>query len=638
MEKTSLKSSATQKSLPCRFCNRHFRRLEHVQRHERTHTKETPFRCPCGKSFSRRDLQRRHEKAAHGGQACGYYVSPSPARVDQIAVNEANNQLKNSEISFHDAVSFQTVTDQCHQARPTSHVEVRPRQDGTQLQPLHPELGFRSNDDNAEMPLHGNTASAVEIPARMMSDDRTMATDSYQLGQSNLSVEPHDLYGRFDAFDSFLDMTDFSTFIPPELSAEPFLQIPTYGADQTQGQTSQNTLMVDTAGSQPRCDSTTGGTHAGGEQDTSFSRFGSPLPNPHFEPRDQIPKPPKSALTSLPRPVWKISEAEYRHIQAKIEAFSDVFPKDFKLPSRHTVSRYLEGCIKGLHVHVPCLHIPTFSVTRAAPELILSMAAIGSQFRFESHASPMLFYAAKAVIIEQLHRRERDTVRQLLSDPSSSGMSRPTINSTPPDGMEGPSRISEYADAQGNGYTSGSTQDDDSIGQVLQTAQAVIGLLIMGAWGPKQLVREAMSLQSLAATLARDDGFARLEGPEAPTSTESGWHAWVRIESGKRMKLMIYSMLQLLSTAYHTPPMMLTSEVDCHLPASASEWNAKSSEEWEEVRRHSSVVKERPFQDSFDALFQSNPNQAINAALSPLDNYILILALLQHIFLRQQTL
>ncbi|UKZ76574.1 hypothetical protein TrVFT333_004281 [Trichoderma virens FT-333] len=56
------------KTLPCKYCSKRFRRVEHVQRHERTHTKEKPFSCGwdrCGKTFGRRDLLVRHEKLVH---------------------------------------------------------------------------------------------------------------------------------------------------------------------------------------------------------------------------------------------------------------------------------------------------------------------------------------------------------------------------------------------------------------------------------------------------------------------------------------------------------------------------------------------------------------------------------------------
>jgi uncharacterized Zn-finger protein len=43
------------KTFHCRYCSDTFHRLEHIQRHERTHTKEKPFPCAsCGKAFARR--------------------------------------------------------------------------------------------------------------------------------------------------------------------------------------------------------------------------------------------------------------------------------------------------------------------------------------------------------------------------------------------------------------------------------------------------------------------------------------------------------------------------------------------------------------------------------------------------------
>ncbi|CCF33533.1 hypothetical protein CH063_05701 [Colletotrichum higginsianum] len=49
----------------CSFCDRGFRKSEHLERHRRTHTKEKPYKCECGQAFARQDLLRRHERVSH---------------------------------------------------------------------------------------------------------------------------------------------------------------------------------------------------------------------------------------------------------------------------------------------------------------------------------------------------------------------------------------------------------------------------------------------------------------------------------------------------------------------------------------------------------------------------------------------
>lgn len=54
----------------CQICTRAFARLEHLRRHERSHTKEKPFTCGvCQRKFSRRDLLLRHAQKLHAGCA-----------------------------------------------------------------------------------------------------------------------------------------------------------------------------------------------------------------------------------------------------------------------------------------------------------------------------------------------------------------------------------------------------------------------------------------------------------------------------------------------------------------------------------------------------------------------------------------
>ncbi|PVH67992.1 hypothetical protein DL98DRAFT_363433, partial [Cadophora sp. DSE1049] len=50
----------------CGTCQRSFARLEHLNRHERSHTKEKPFECPeCERCFTRKDLLLRHQQKLH---------------------------------------------------------------------------------------------------------------------------------------------------------------------------------------------------------------------------------------------------------------------------------------------------------------------------------------------------------------------------------------------------------------------------------------------------------------------------------------------------------------------------------------------------------------------------------------------
>lgn len=156
------------------------------------------------------------------------------------------------------------------------------------------------------------------------------------------------------------------------------------------------------------------------DEHNSFSRFGSRLPSLQPEQREgsalEGPKTPDEG--GMSGPPWKVSARDHRIIQIKLEDFSSILPSGFSLPSRRTISRYLEGFISGFHEHMPCLHIPTLVPVNCAPELLLALAAIGAQYRFESYRGNRLWYAARAVALEQLRRRNSQQVLHLVSPPA----------------------------------------------------------------------------------------------------------------------------------------------------------------------------------------------------------------------------
>ncbi|CAK7270751.1 hypothetical protein SEPCBS57363_004263 [Sporothrix epigloea] len=106
----------------------------------------------------------------------------------------------------------------------------------------------------------------------------------------------------------------------------------------------------------------------------------------HLDPSHQ-----RSQDESLMRaPAWRIGLADHNSIKSRLEEFSSVLPADFVCPSRHTLTRFLEGYVSGFHEHLPFLHLPTLLPGEMSPELILAILAVGAQYRFESHRSNAL--------------------------------------------------------------------------------------------------------------------------------------------------------------------------------------------------------------------------------------------------------
>ncbi|KAF6813127.1 AmdA, partial [Colletotrichum sojae] len=335
----------------------------------------------------------------------------------------------------------------------------------------------------------------------------------------------------------------------------------------------------------------------------------APLRLPSMEPENTDAYPgamtagPENAVvagqTHLIRP-WKVSGADYGEILKGLSKYQGVLPASFSLPSRHALSRFLEGYFRGFHIHMPFLHCVTFSVSSVDAVLVLSMAAVGALYRFERAKGYHLYEAARSMIRWQLEEETRSALDRLTSDsPQVSSGSRETCNNRT--SLEGHHDL-------------------------LQLLQAMVVVMAMSSWDDGELAAESLSMSSQVATLART---LKIDEPEPKPTPNTTWESWVAQEERRRTLYIAYSMLNLQSVAFDVPPLILNHELCMDLPSCASTWKAASSTEWSSLRDR--YMPPEPFRKKMDQLLSGQ--RIHESPLSSFGNFVIVHGLLQHVSL-----
>ncbi|KAJ5916978.1 hypothetical protein N7504_000993 [Penicillium tannophilum] len=340
------------KPYQCQRCSRSFARLEHLQRHDRSHTKEKPYACAqCPKAFTRKDLLARHERLAHqpgASPASHQTVSPSPARsnldgldVLASAVTDhanSNRPLPGRSDQYPGAISV----DRSSMIGPQlSNAEISPSKQ-TAAPPLQgPEYGY---------PLGGFPAGAYE------DNDFTSFLDSVPLPS-------HPFSPAFQPLPLF-----------PPLQYSPvaeYEQTPDGGPPTEPASTPLSSVLP---------------------------RHGAQLPS--LQPEGYQSPVNKARQPTGFLPVTAQCREKILH---RLADYSNVVP-DPSLPSRHALSRCLTGYLMGYHDHYPIVHKPTLNVEAMPVTLFLSMAALGARYCREPDTSMRLYQIAKPVTLEHVRR------------------------------------------------------------------------------------------------------------------------------------------------------------------------------------------------------------------------------------------
>lgn len=290
---------------------------------------------------------------------------------------------------------------------------------------------------------------------------------------------------------------------------------------------------------------------------------------------------------------WRISQACYERIRSKMASVSEVLPKGFSLPSRHPLSRYIEGYFRGFDGHLPCIHIPTLSLQSLKPELLLALAAAGALYKFEHDKGYELFQASRAIINRSLHERARNG---------------------------GTGHVNPNPIASNNAFAGGT----------IHTAQALNVLLAMASWGDDHLLPEAFEMAGQLATLVRQNGISESDSIPA----EANWTEWAFREEKRRTLLVSYILFSLQSIAFNVPPMILNHEVALFLPNRMELWQACTASQWKQAH-NAADDHEASFQGLLGDLLNGNDIHHLYPT-SAFSNYLLIHGLIQQIFFERQ--
>lgn len=374
----------------CATCTRSFARLEHLKRHERSHTKEKPFQCPvCERSFARRDLLLRHKQKLHANyQGTG------------------GRESKGSNSSGHHPLPMNPTSQSRH-----ASVCVPGRQGVTlgpnsafspfSLNPLEHELmGGRPDESTVDPAMLGNwrpRSHSISIGVQQFNPYESPESDSPFGVPYTTPPTEHSMITPLP----WQDTPDFSAYLGPDHMTPsqqppvPTPQVPTPHTVQPQqllGIDNHDDFVSSLLDLDDRFN-----------EPTNFGGFGvgfsSALKDQHLDSelfKDYTQKahrglPSSGSPFSMPPPPAKVQTVQTQPQPAPQPVNHGTSRKDSAaLPSSQDVPRLVAAYYQHFNPHVHFIHRST-ELNSQNMALVMSMAAVGALFLGERETARRVF-------------------------------------------------------------------------------------------------------------------------------------------------------------------------------------------------------------------------------------------------------
>ncbi|KAE8349887.1 fungal-specific transcription factor domain-containing protein [Aspergillus coremiiformis] len=321
----------------------------------------------------------------------------------------------------------------------------------------------------------------------------------------------------------------------------------------------------------------------------------------------------------------------------------DFFPRSCNantsgpLPSTSDMQRYISAYITYFHPHMPFLHIPTLDFQ--APEytnnlrtpcghlnlsstgvaggggcLILSMAAIGARYEFDTAASKDLFEAAKKMI--QLYLEERRKADMSAAFSRVSPIRDNSVHNTP----------LWLVQAMLLNVIYGHTCGDKTSADIASTHCAALVSLARAAELTRHLDAKDLPQDYLNADLSTGTG-PQGASPDPETWASSlgllkerkAWLDWKIVEERKRTLYAIFALSCFLVSAYNHAPALTNSEIRLDLPCEEDIWAVDSPQTWKKMGGHLAYKKALSFPSALTTLLTASQREQ-NQSQTPTNN------------------